>query len=246
MHTSLDKVVIEFFSKRKDVYLPLLSKDPFFDRIILYFRDKGSFSGDFLELGTGSGRLLEHIVRNNPEVRVHGVDFCKELVNEGRERYSRKINFLVADSRHLPFKDESFQNIACRAMFHHMVSGSTRQNVMLALREAARVLKRNGVVFIDEECLHYRFQSRILFFVTYLLAKLNINIPYFNLPPKIVVSYLTPRELRVLLYNAGFKLSEWVEEVWNMRLRYKLTLLVTKVFYVHLTAVKRGSETIKT
>ena len=221
----------------------MLPKERFGKRILNLLLDKIPFDSNFLELGTGSGRLLEYLLRNGFRAKVYGVDICKELLISGKRKYTKDVNLVLADAKRLPFKDASFHSVACRGLLHHLVGRSPERNVMQALKEAARVLNDEGIIFIDEECWKYKIQSRILFLILYILARLNISIPYFEIHARIVVYFLTPDELHSLLVNSGFKVLEWMKKESSPRLiRYKLTLLETKYIYIRLTATKMPSR----
>jgi len=238
MSSSIDRLVIEHFSARKDFYTPLIAKDELGDRILNSPYDIFSSSRNFLELGTGSGRLLEYLSQKGMKSELFGVDFCKELLKEGKNRYRKDLDFILADVRHLPFRMDSFDSVACRGLFHHMVSGGPLQNVSLTSKEVRRVLKDGGVFFVNEECFDRKVGSRIIFLVSYMLAKLNVPLPYFEIYAKCIAFFLTPKELHTLIDSSSFKILEWMEIKWNMQLRYKLTLLVSRTNYVQLTAIK--------
>jgi tRNA (uracil-5-)-methyltransferase TRM9 len=76
------------------------------------------------------------------------VDFSGEMIKLAR-RYSHKfgfpVNLQVADARHLPFADKTFDWAIAVATYHHLKG---KENQLEALRELRRVLKPGGEAFL--------------------------------------------------------------------------------------------------
>lgn len=96
-----------------------------------------------LEIGCGTGRLLEPLARHFSQ--VFGVDVSGEMVRRGRERLAHlpQVRFLEIDGRGpLPFADKSFDFCFSYITFHHIPIKSV---VRCYIRECHRVLKPAGV-----------------------------------------------------------------------------------------------------
>jgi len=96
-----------------------------------------------LEIGCGTGRLLEPLARHFG--RVFGVDVSGEMVRRGRERLAhlRQVHFLEVDGQgKLPFPDESFDFCFSYITFHHVPIKSV---VRCYINESHRVLKPAGL-----------------------------------------------------------------------------------------------------
>jgi SAM-dependent methyltransferase len=96
-----------------------------------------------LEIGCGTGRLLEPLARHFDQ--VFGVDVSGEMVRRGRERLAHlpQVHFLEIDGQgKLPFPDESFNFCFSYITFHHIPIKSV---VRRYLDESHRVLKAAGV-----------------------------------------------------------------------------------------------------
>ena len=91
---------------------------------------------------------------------LYGMDFSTEMLKFAR-KYSQKFNFAVnlslADVRHLPFPDETFDWAISVATYHHIKGKEDRQ---AALNELRRVLKPGGEAFIT---VWNRWQPRFWF-----------------------------------------------------------------------------------
>ena len=71
-------------------------------------------SGPILDVCTGTGDLaIAYAKVADPSVPIVGTDFCHEMLGparaKARKRFGRRIDFLEADTQHLPFADDLFQ-----------------------------------------------------------------------------------------------------------------------------------------
>ncbi len=113
--------------------------------------------GRMLDIGTGTGRLLELLA---PRISAGmGVDASRTMLALARARLARAdlshCAVRLADMYRLPLADASFDLVVLQMVLHHAEDPAS------ALAEAARVLRPGGrLVVIDlaphsnEECLH--------------------------------------------------------------------------------------------
>lgn len=98
-----------------------------------------------LDLGCGTGVMLDHLGRRFP--RVLGLDISQEML-EGydlsRLRAGLTVSLLRGDMSALPLSDGSVDVIVCRSALHHM------EDEAAVLREIARVLKPDGRLVLGE------------------------------------------------------------------------------------------------
>ena len=91
-----------------------------------------------LDVATGTGKLACQLARDN-QVEVVGVDFCEDMLAEGKQRTSGAgVRLAVADAESLPFLDNVFD---CATI------GFTLRNVTdidRTLSEMTRVVKVGG------------------------------------------------------------------------------------------------------
>jgi ubiquinone/menaquinone biosynthesis C-methylase UbiE len=97
-----------------------------------------------LDLGTGSGILLPHLLNEvSPTGRVVGIDFSWGMIREAAKEGKGKNLWLVnASAEVLPLKGGIFNCLTCMDTFAH-VDGQEE-----ALSEMSRVLKRGGRLYI--------------------------------------------------------------------------------------------------
>ncbi len=103
-----------------------------------------------LELGCGTGRLLVPLARAGASVR--GIDRSAEMLARAQRRARRlptrrRPGIVRGDVRRLPFADRSCGVVL--APYGLLQSLLTDRDLDCALREAARVLRRGGMIGID-------------------------------------------------------------------------------------------------
>ena len=72
-----------------------------------------------------------------------GVDLSAKLLAIARKK-NPKIKFVLADVRKLPFGQKVFDGVWAGGILHHF----SKKGMLLVLREANRVLKKNGVLCV--------------------------------------------------------------------------------------------------
>lgn len=106
-----------------------------------------------LDVCTGTGDLALAFWRaGGRRLAVVGSDFTHEMLALAREKWSRvrgtaapeQVQFVEADTQHLPFADEQFQIVSVAFGLRNV----TRTDV--GLREMARVCQRGGKVVVLE------------------------------------------------------------------------------------------------
>ena len=98
-------------------------------------------SGDVLEIGSGSGAMAAELLRRFPDMRLTASDYDDSMVDVARDRlrdFGARVEVRQADSRQLPFPDESFDAVLSFIMLHHVIDWEK------ALAEAVRVLRPSG------------------------------------------------------------------------------------------------------
>src|SRR4029453_3061441 len=80
--------------------------------------------GTLRDAGGGRGRLGLEIARRRPDLRVHGIDLERGMVDVAtrhaeREGLTDRGEFPVPDPAHLPLPDDSVDLVVSSASMHH-------------------------------------------------------------------------------------------------------------------------------
>src|SRR5699024_10391282 len=98
-----------------------------------------------LDLGCGTGEMMERILQADASKDLCGIDLSEEMLAAARSKLPAQVRLLLGDSEALPFPDASFDVVFCNDSFHHYPAP---RNV---LREVRRVLKPGGT-FLMGDC----------------------------------------------------------------------------------------------
>jgi len=129
--------------------------------------------GHVLELGVGTGLGLASYP---PDVELTGIDIAPRMLVRAQRRADRlgaKADLHVADIESLPYPDGSFDTVTAACVFCSV------GDPVRGLREAARVVRRDGQVLLFE---HVRPRNRLLGRLTDLISPLTRRLfgPEFN------------------------------------------------------------------
>lgn len=96
--------------------------------------------GRVVDLCCGTGDLVFHLLRSDPELRVTGIDFTAPMLDGARARAAKadpahRAEFLEGDVTALPFPDAAFDGATMGFSMRNVV------DIVGTLREARRVLK---------------------------------------------------------------------------------------------------------
>jgi ubiquinone/menaquinone biosynthesis C-methylase UbiE len=141
-----------------------------------------------LDIATGSGHTAFAL---SPHVNsVTGIDITGPILAEAERlrkvRGMDNVTFQIGDAHQLPFEDGSFDLVTCRRAAHHF------SNIRLALSEMQRVLRRGGMLVVDDRSVpEDEFLDRCM----------NLLDTYHD---ESHIREYRPDEWRRILENAGF------------------------------------------
>lgn len=101
-------------------------------------------SPPILDVGCGTGRYTIKIVERCSEVIA--LDVSRTMLKKTVEKANavlERINPILADGEHLPFRNESFNGLICTLTFDHF------ENCESVAREFSRVLRRDGLCILS-------------------------------------------------------------------------------------------------
>jgi len=161
-----------------------------------------------LDLGCGIGKSLEVLATLDADT-LTGVDVNVAAVARARSKWnsSREAAFIAGDALHLPFPDNSF-DVATAQAFLTVVP--TRAERLAALREAGRILRPGGYIYIGDFLQNSTIDLYVRRYVfgleligeygTFPVSNSSGGIAYF-------AHHFTEEELEVLIGGAGFELK---------------------------------------
>ena len=74
---------------------------------------------DVLDVGCGTGAVVELLHGEHPEVRCTGLDLTPDMIAVAQKKGLSNCTFVVGDAEDLPFADASFDAVLCSNSFHH-------------------------------------------------------------------------------------------------------------------------------
>lgn len=97
-----------------------------------------------LDIGCGNGRIIKIIASTTKN--IVGIDNEIKAINDSKHNLKEypQIKILLADSKKLPFEDNSFDFIVCMASFVNFGKYKLK-----SLKEIRRVIKKEGYILID-------------------------------------------------------------------------------------------------
>ncbi len=93
-----------------------------------------------LDVGCGTGRLVQWLQQHN--FQAYGCDTAEKAVKIAKKITNNKV--VKGSAQKLPFKTNSFDLITCISVVEHL----TQKQVDMFLKEARRVLKKDGLIFL--------------------------------------------------------------------------------------------------
>jgi ubiquinone/menaquinone biosynthesis C-methylase UbiE len=108
--------------------------------------DVGARPKDILDLGCGTGRLLQRAADTWPTATFIGVDAASVMVDQARRAREGDDRFLfeVGDAAAIPFEDACVDLVFSTISFHHWADQRG------GVREAARVLRPGGLFVLAD------------------------------------------------------------------------------------------------
>lgn len=92
-----------------------------------------------LDVGCGTGRLLEQLVNRFPPLQLTGLDLAPGMLERARERLPDSVQLLQGDAEQLPFSDGSFDLVLSSSTFQWL------NDLTGCFCEVKRVLAKGGL-----------------------------------------------------------------------------------------------------
>ncbi|MCB9211583.1 MAG: class I SAM-dependent methyltransferase [Ignavibacteriales bacterium] len=126
-------------------FFSLVQEAPWYRQFLNPVIDEINKEADLLDIGTGTGKLLQILSEEN-KVNCYGTDTSSSMLEEAKKKLRNtnvKLQKLEANER-LPFENNRFEFITiCNVLFN-----LTQNSIDHILMEALRVLKRGGKIIV--------------------------------------------------------------------------------------------------
>lgn len=102
-----------------------------------------------LDLGCGTGSLIQRLLQIASGSEIVGIDPCAEMLEIARQKMPQSVELKVGLADDIPFPNDYFDIVVSTSAFHYF------RDPFKALQEAKRVLKTNGRIVITDWCHDY-------------------------------------------------------------------------------------------
>jgi ubiquinone/menaquinone biosynthesis C-methylase UbiE len=109
-------------------------------------KDVGAHPHDVLDLGCGTGRLLERAAENWPDANFIGIDLSPQMIAEARRKHhtDSRFRFRIGDAATLTLESASVDAAFSTISFHHW------GDQLGGVRQVARVLRPGGLFVLAD------------------------------------------------------------------------------------------------
>lgn len=102
-------------------------------------------ANSILDLGTGTGFLIEEVSRLYPDAKIYGIDIAPGMVEASKSKFEGKknISIMQGDIEDLPFPENSFDMVISSTSLQWI------KNLENVFRQISTVLTRDGVFYAN-------------------------------------------------------------------------------------------------
>lgn len=122
---------------------------------------KGIKFNKVLDLGCGTGVILEKISHINNKADLFGLDLSENMIAKATQRIGAKAKLSIGDAENLPYEDNSFDLVCCVESFHHY------PNPYKSLTEVKRILKKDGLFLLCDTWIKSPTRQIMNFFIRF-------------------------------------------------------------------------------
>lgn len=161
-----------------------------YQAIIKLIKNEISAGMDVLDMGTGTGEVPINICDDVKS--INAIDFSPEMIQIAQTKAdkngNKNINFLVKDSSHLNYKDNSFDVILIINLLHIVPNP---ENI---INEAKRLIKKDGKIIIASFLNDENLKSKLISYI--MKRKGHPIVTKFNTDT--ICEFITKRSLKII------------------------------------------------
>jgi len=183
--------------------------------------------------------MLDLIASETAIKHLYNCEFVPEVY---KKQVNKDISLIGGDALKLPFKEGVFDYVIIKNLLHHLVGRTRRESKELqkqGIKDIIRVTKNRGYVIIMEQYNTHKIFAFILFYLTLFLPSLRLQFKYFSIYKSVIVSFLTPNEIKDLLKSHDLKVVLSKANRLNMPLKFKITFLMSNVGRILFIGLKK-------
>ena len=98
-----------------------------------------------LDAGCGEGFVVDYLARQNPDLRLTGVDLSKEAIVYAQAHFAERGQFRTGSVYKLPFSDNAFDVVVCSEVLEHL------DDPARAVHELKRVARSHVLITVPRE-----------------------------------------------------------------------------------------------
>lgn len=166
-------------------------RNPWIHKILHHHFPQG---GKVLDIGCGGGFLTNFLAKQGYE--TCGIDLSHQSIEIAKHLdETKKVVYQRASAYELPFDKETFSAVCAMDLLEHV------ENPALVIKEAARVLKKDGLFFF------HTFNRNL---ASYFMVIKGVEWCFLNAPANMHVYplFIKPKELQRICENQGLKVFE--------------------------------------
>lgn len=159
-------------------------------------RKRFSNKASILDVGCGAGLLTNSLALDGHSVT--GIDLSEQSLKTA-ERYdtTKSVKYIPANAYSLPFPDQSFDVVCAMDILEHVETPNQ------LIREAARVLKKDGIFFFHTFNRNWLSYVLIIKGVDWFVKNAPKNMHVYPL-------FIKPKELESLCIDNNLNVNHWV------------------------------------
>lgn len=206
-----DSKTVEYFNR----YGPEYELDRM-QHVVSVLQSEGHTGNSLVDIGCGSGNVIELIEKATPLKRFAGIDPSINYLNRTRERIPCSL-FLgsILDRRFVEAIPERFDYALLGSVLHHLVGNTRKQSRQMAfeaMRNSLNLLKPRGILFVVDMVFTSSFLMDILFytkkfFSTFTSDRVTIGSTWQNIGPPVVSYYTGEQLIRLVQSLKGVELE---------------------------------------
>ncbi|MEB3340874.1 class I SAM-dependent methyltransferase [Okeania sp.] len=155
-NTSIKQTFFDRWAPSYDWLFPSVIYQAIHQRLLEYVNL--STSANVLDLGCGTGKLLNRLAVNFPTIQGTGLDLSPEMISQANSRnyYPQRLRFVSGNSEEMPFAEAEFDAVFNTISFLHY------PHPQKVFNEVSRVLRPGGYFYLVDSYFQWQDEFQYL------------------------------------------------------------------------------------